>query len=403
LCQRGDVDFLAELLDLPSSQPFIDDLEIMTVAVARDSKLFAMASPGLQNSPQLIFAAITPTSAWDTLKVIPSALLRQHPEIPTRAIEVTLKRNMRYLQAHIPDDIWATHKPLCLAWLKRGGRVLEAFEPLLAVQPPFSHDDLVLPFAVARYNWTEFYKVGDALLRDREFMLEALTIEGRIILFAPATLRQEFDVQVVAVANHNNTAIQQSSIAVALGSVIDIPKLQHQIQERLQLHQTFFQDFLRGIAIVEHHQPPQLRSHLPMLDRGVETSQAFKRLIAEYLGVPFGRHLFLLRQADTNLKLSEEVPQYNRNIEDDRADFWNMILIHQPPRTAIPLPLGQPIPLARRQRNRARQREGANRAREVMDRDRIAQHQRRFVVRGDEEEQFLIEDDLFNFDLDAAL
>lgn len=350
LCQRGDVHLLPELLQLPSSESFTDDLEIMKVAVARDAKLFSMASPRLQASPQLIFVALTPTSAWDTLKSIPSTILRQHPEIPTRAIQISTPRNLRYLQVHIPDDMWATHKPLCLAWLKRKGRVLDAFEPLLALQPPFVDADLDIPLAVAKYNWSEFYRVGDALLNDREFMLKALALEGRILRFAPSPLREDFDMQVMAIANFRNNILYHCSIASTLGGTVEASTLEHQIQDRLQLHQTFCHDFLRGIAIAQPHQPPQLRSQLPMLDRGVETSQAFKRLIAEFLGVPFGQHLSLLRRAYRNLKLQETDVQDSRGIDDDdQVDFWNMPDLQ---------PTGQrfafvPRPLARRQRLRA--------------------------------------------------
>ena len=38
-----------------------------------------------------------------------------------------------------------------------------------------------------------------------------------------------------------------------------------------------------------------------MLDLGIETSQVFKKLIAEYLDVPLGRNLSYLRRARENL------------------------------------------------------------------------------------------------------
>ncbi len=396
LCLRGDVDLLLEILELPSSEIFLDDLEIMEVAVARDYQLICMASPRLRVLPQLIMVAITPTSAWDILKVIPSTILRQHPDIPTKAVQVSWKRNLTFLQAHIPDDIWASHKPLCLAWLQRNGHVLEAFEPMVALQPPYSQNDLDLPLAVAKYNWLEFFKVGDALLRDREFILKALAVEGRILRFASPALRQEFDIQVMAVANHNNNLVNPSlacSITYTLGGAIDITSLLHQIQERLQIHQTFCQDFLRGIAITKPHQPPILRSQLPMLDRGVETSEAFKRLIAEYLGVPFGQQLSLLRKAHSNLKLSEDSP----NFHDDHSNLWNLPDLLPPGQRAAFVP----PPLARRQRHRARERE----------REAIGLHQqviRRFRRAGEmvlhigEENVFGV-DDVLNVDVEGGL
>jgi hypothetical protein len=391
LCKRGDKDLLTDLLQLPSSEPFVDDIDIMEAAVTRDSKLFALASPRLQLSPQLIVVSITPISAWNTLKLIPASIMRQHPEIPTRAVRLSTKRNLRHLQAHIPDDIWATEKPLCLAWLERGGRVLEAFENMLVVRPPYTPEDWELPLAIAKYNWSEFYKVETALRGHKEFMLQALALDGRVLRFALSNLRQDFDIQVMAVANHNNNTSNNNnnnsstssstdshpihppipcSIHSTLGNTIDIPSLSQRVREKLQLHQIFCQDFLRGIAIVTPHQPPQLRSQLPMLDRGVETSQAFKRLIAEYVGVPFGPQLALLRRAQAHLDVSEELPRANvvgTLAEDDptaaseHPHHWNI-----PGQRAAFVP---PAALAgRRQRYRPRRRgEVIGRAREVVD------------------------------------
>ena len=64
-------------------------------------------------------------------------------------------------------------------------------------------------------------------------------------------------------------------------------------------------EFLRGIAI--HDQatiPPANRciGKLPLLYLGLETSSAFKRKIAEYVGVPTGEELQLLRAASCGLE-----------------------------------------------------------------------------------------------------
>ena len=99
---------------------------------------------------------------------------------------------------------------------------------------------------------------------------------------------------VQAVANHKET--------LAFCTGIDQAAFKNNVKGKMDLHKTFVNDFLRGIAIVTPHVPPPRRSHLPMLDRGVETSQAFKQLIAEYLGVPVGKKLTLLRTAWDNLE-----------------------------------------------------------------------------------------------------
>merc|ERR1740117_1983644 len=91
---------------------------------------------------------------------------------------------------------------------------------------------------------------------------------------------------------------------------LDIDQLKAKTIRKLELHDTFVLEFLRGIAIDSSSPlsprrgprgPPALRSQLTMLDRGVETSEAFKRLIAEYLAVPLGKELTLIRKALVNI------------------------------------------------------------------------------------------------------
>ena len=450
LCQRGDVELLRDLLESTSTQRFTDDLEIMVAAVSQDPTFLTLASPRLQAAPQLLLVGITPTSASSTLRTIGHDVMRKQPEIPTRAIQVCLRQHLhdisalippdvwatcrplciawlqrggevleafrhqldvqppytpndielplavaRYnwpemrkvglallsdrtfvlqaldldhrilrfvspelrlelqtlgsitrgnalitiqtlghtvmreqpeiptravkmclkqylhdLPALIPDDVWAHCRPLCLAWVQRGGHVLEAFQHQLEVQPPYTPEDIELPLAIARYNWPELRRVGRALLRDRSFILQALDMDSRTFRFAGPTLCQEFDIQVVAVGNYNKTfpVGTHSSIEKDLGRYMSIDGLARHIDERLQLHRTFCRDFLGGIASTTTSRRPhsccpsvEPRCHLSMLDCGMETSQAFTKLIAEYLDVPLGPNLSLLRRARANL------------------------------------------------------------------------------------------------------
>lgn len=299
ICHRGDVNFLQDLLQ---NSLFSDDLEVMRLAISRDSKLFATASQRLQELPEIILVSITDTSAWNTLKTVPWNIQRQHPEITIKAIQLCLLRNLRYLPSHIPEDLWANNRHVCLAWIQRGGRVLEAFERLL-------RGDAELALQVAKHNWSEFHKVGENLLSDRGFMLEALQQDGRVLRFAAPPLRQDFEILVMAIAHHyTNHAPSDiphvAPVATTFAGICNLQELQKQIQTQLDLQKTFLCDFLRGVAICTPHIPPPRRSPLNMLDRGVETSQAFKELIAEYLGVPIGPRLKLLRKAHDNLKNS---------------------------------------------------------------------------------------------------
>jgi len=292
-------------------------LEVMKIAVERDPAFFSCASARLQALPELILASITPKSAWNTIKTVPQSLQRQHPEITIKAIALCEARNLRYLPTNIPDEMWQNHRDVCIAWIRRGGRVLDSFERTLKSDPQMALE-------VAKHNWCDFYKVGERLLNDRDFMMQALDLDGRVLRFASATLRQDFDVVVVAVANHykncggedgGSTSSSSSSstssaassrlipsVEQSFASLVNLDPIKREVRRLLDLHETFVKEFLRGIAISSPHLAPALRSQLSMLDRGVETSEAFKRLIAEYLGVPVGPKLTLLRKAQANLQ-----------------------------------------------------------------------------------------------------
>jgi hypothetical protein len=449
LCQQGNVELLRDILDLPSSRSFCDDLEVMVAAVSRDPSLLALASSRLRATPKPLLAGITAASAYNTLKTLGHEIMRELPEIPTQAVEVCYEgclpslpalipddvwascrplciawlqrgrdvlqvfrrqleieppytfedielplavarynwrdmdkvgrallrdrtfirqalemdpriqlfvapelrsefqiidcvtkdtafititklghglirehpevaiqavkvchaRDLHNLSAHIPDDVWAGYRQLCISWLQRGGPVLEVFQNQLQVTPPYTPEDLELPLAVARYNWCEMDKVGHILLRDRAFILQALELDGRIFRFASLEIRrQDLDIQVVAVANYSNNihANTQSTVEQYLGEYMDVAAVARHVEEQLQLHRTFCHDILGAISIPRPHRPPPLRCRLPMLDLGHETSQVFKKLIAEYLGVPLGQKSSWLKRASTNLLLPNE-------------------------------------------------------------------------------------------------
>lgn len=220
-----------------------------------------------------------------------------------------------------------------VAWIRRKGNILQCFHPGITT-------DETLALEVAKHTWTQLHKVGEAFLTDKQFVMKALELDGRCIKHVPAELITEFDVLTVAAANYYTRYDYEIAAAAAVKKkkraqddssstdsstdemltiasmgrafpFLDIYQLKAKIIRKLELHDTFVLEFLRGIAIDSSSSPsprrgprgpPALRSQLTMLDRGVETSEAFKRLIAEYLAVPLGKELTSLRSALVNIK-----------------------------------------------------------------------------------------------------
>ncbi|CAJ1954861.1 unnamed protein product [Cylindrotheca closterium] len=291
IARNGSRDLLHEIVSANDFQ-YQDDLEVMKIAIQQNSKFFDYASARLQQMPEIILVSITPHTAWNTIKNVSWTIQRMHPEIPVRAVELSVARNLRYMPSHIPEDLWSSSRDLGIAWIRRGGQIIDAIEQQLRRDKPMGLE-------VAKHNWAEFYKVGKVLLKDRKFMLQALKEDGRVIRFADEELIQDMDILMSAVAYHPIP----STLSTTFHGIYNLDELKRHVETKLQLHSTFLLDFLRGIAISpQPNMAPNLRSQLPMLDRGVETSEAFKRLICDYLGVPIGQQLRLLRQAFANMK-----------------------------------------------------------------------------------------------------
>ena len=281
---RGDKDLLESLFNGGGAQQFLDDKPLMLAAVKRDCRLFKYARARLREDPEVILASIQQESALDTLRDISPEVRRRFPEISVKAIQVTCVRRLRYLESLIPEGLWQ-NRDVVLAWIRKGGNVLEAFERLLV-------SDQEMALEVAKHSWTNFKKVGLGLRGDREFMAQAVQRDGRVLRFASRHIQSDYQVVVRAVANHHRALS---------GVVVSEANFKAWVKDALDLHMTFVKDFLRGIAINKPHVPPAHRSQLSMLDRGVETSQAFKQLIADFLGVPVKEDLRVMRQAWTNM------------------------------------------------------------------------------------------------------
>lgn len=239
------------------------------------------------------------------------------------------------------QDVWTANRDLRVAWIRRKGNVLPCFLPGITT-------DETLALEVAKHTWKQFHKIGDAFLNDKQFVIKALKLDGRCIKHVKANLKTDYEVLTVAVANYYNrydyemavadaaeaaarrknkntqdddssiketTPLIIASLPMAFRGFCDINQLKEIIVQKLRLYDFYLLSFLRGIAISSPRGPPALRSTLTMLDRGVETSEAFKRLIAEYLSVPVGKELTLIRKALVNI--NRPAPNGDPKTKDD--------------------------------------------------------------------------------------
>jgi hypothetical protein len=315
VAQRGNADIVADMFLAEGNAMYRDDKEVVLAVLAKRASLFSRVSQRLRADNDVLVAAMDETSALDIIKLISPTVQEENPEIPAHAIKVCSERNLRYIRGHIrPASLWGT-KIVAMEWVKRGQPCLPAFDPFMG-DPDFA-------LAIAQHVPADFSRV-DASLRGREaFMREAVALDGRVLRHAEPALQSNYSLLVRAIATTPD--------ALWTGAPVTRQQVIDHLNEKLQLHRVFVGDFLRGIAIHSsaggHRVAPSKRSALPLLDRGVETSQAFKRLIAEFLGVPLGRELERVRQAHANLINPPPRPPaaapLHRDVWDDPMDDFD--------------------------------------------------------------------------------
>jgi len=314
IVQRGSEAFMKQLIVESFSDAFKDDLDIMLTAIRRTPKLFGYASPRLQQHVDVIIAAIEGDTGPDVLAAVGPEILRLFPRIVTHAIQTCPRRQLRILRSQIPADLWTSNRPICMAYIQQAGRVLDVFEPRLQT-------DREMALHVAQYAGCDFGRVGEQFRNDLEFMYQAVDRNGRVLRYASRELLrgpERMPLVIRAVANHAG-ALASHSIHVTEVMRHHVGETNnHQIlpttetvlahvQQKLDLHKVFVQEFLRGICILRRVAPSR-RSPLRMLDRGIETSQALKQLIAAFLGVPVAHELKYLRTAHANLTATSPPP-----------------------------------------------------------------------------------------------
>jgi hypothetical protein len=146
------------------------------------------------------------------------------------------------------------------------------------------------------------------LLADKKFMLKAVKAHPTYLSDVSKELAGDWDLLLAAMANPRIVFVCRNHLVLG-GWVPPVTFAQvganefwinasKTVQDKLKLHDVFVKLMLGGMMASIGGSTP-----LTLLNRGKETSLAFTKPIAEYLGVPMGEELCMLRQAVKNLAL----------------------------------------------------------------------------------------------------
>ncbi|OEU07880.1 hypothetical protein FRACYDRAFT_250505 [Fragilariopsis cylindrus CCMP1102] len=196
-------------------------------------------------------------------------------------------------------------------WQQRGGFVQSWFQSglpyIVDVHPNAWKNDKGIFLLIAEHCDDElglcdsFEEASLSVLADKDCMLEIVRFEPELISKASSSLRMNFDFMLLAVSGGNGMAIirlywTRGYKKGDLG-LLDRDDFQQRIQKMLALYDAFVKEILGAMSSVG-----KADCALSTLNQGLETSAAYKKLIAEYLDVPAGHMPGSFLRASNNLK-----------------------------------------------------------------------------------------------------
>jgi hypothetical protein len=205
-----------------------------------------------------------------------------------RAIEKTDRGDLWTTYDDVCDELWM-NRDVALAWLSKGGDWLsdDFLEDFC--------DDEELFLTVVHTNWTEFDYASDALKNNKDFLLRALALDGRIIRDISEDLRYDYDLALTAFSN-DRRALQFYSAGADFEFMVSFTQ---RVRARLEEHAIFRKEILGNIS--PGPTTKNDRCLLSMLNQGPDTVAFYERTLASLLGLPEGDELRELQEASKNL------------------------------------------------------------------------------------------------------
>jgi hypothetical protein len=270
------------------------DKELMILACKKDDEVLECLNKLFQEDRDLVEAAVE--GSGDGLLSISVTAQRLYPDLVAKAIS-HLSRNgdendINEYVDNVAVDHW-TNLDVAKAWFRAGGYWHDDF-------PESTRNDKEFGLLIAEHcEQGDFERGVSAALRiDKEFMIQALEKNSMTFWLADGGLQQDLDVATVAFGGSRGHELFLSFVGMIEG--MDDLLFMHAVFEKaeymLEAHDGFVKGLLCGMSV-----HAGCKCHLPILEQGAETSLAIKKQIGEYLGLPTGDKLRLLRRVKENM------------------------------------------------------------------------------------------------------
>jgi len=261
------------------------DKEIMLEAVKIDSSAFEFCSEELSVDRDIVFATVESSSNY--FHLLTDSYQLENPDIVVCAIKSSNSKDLWSLYENICEEMWS-NRHVGLAWLSKGGDWLDDDFP-----DDFK-DNEELCLTLAKHNWTDFENASVALRSDKEFMLNAVMVDARVIrdiIDTDDQLRYDYDLTLLAFSRDKRT-IQFYSSANDFEYMVAFTE---KVRKRIEDNDTF-----NDVVVASIIRQPQ-NSSLSLLNQGPYAIRYHSNLISSYLGVPDREEVQMLREASINL------------------------------------------------------------------------------------------------------
>jgi hypothetical protein len=150
---------------------------------------------------------------------------------------------------------------------------------------------LLAAYCNGKYRKDSFFLVSLSLRNDKTFMWKVLACDPLLFICASEALQVDFDLAVFAFGSTIDVYNIYMMRQLSRDNQLFLETFFKKVNEKLSMHHLFTRLILIGIA--------QPQCFLSLFGRGNETALSFKKTIAEYLDVPYGPELRLLRHCTT--------------------------------------------------------------------------------------------------------
>ena len=280
------------------------DLEIMQMACRKDSKYFAFVDPSLfrtRESVEQLAATAECMSLVDFVKFMPHDVQLQWPDIVIKSVR-NLNRSYLLQPDWIAPALWKNNRELVKTWFQTGGRYVETLFP-----PEWKADKeiflLIAENCPSHWCLDSFRQASEALRNDKDFMLQVIETKAELFQAASLTLRRDFDVVIRMLAVTvlppvlllYEQAPREFRSFLTDNGVESVERIRSKGMDKLNAHANFTSLVLPAMKFSGS------LTGLSLLNQGTETARGFKGRIADFLGVPIGKDLRILRHAMGNL------------------------------------------------------------------------------------------------------